>query len=59
MRVIILQVSLLHMRMNTLSDAKSLSSKESMGNKAACVIALGEGLPTISQLSNQQGLWIY
>lgn len=49
---------LLHMRVNTqtLSGAKNLGAKESIGNKAACVIELGNGLPTISQLSNEQGL---
>lgn len=36
-----------------------LSAKESLGNKAVCVIALGKGLPTISQFSNEPGLWIY
>lgn len=44
----------------TLSEAKRKGKKtRQMNNKAAWVIELGKGLPTISQLSNEQGLWIY
>lgn len=52
-------VRLLHMHMSTQTPSgarKNLITKESLGNKAVCVIALGKGLPTISQLSNEQGL---
>lgn len=46
------------LRMNTqiLSDAKKSQRKKSLGNKAARVIELGKGLPTISLLSDDQGL---
>lgn len=58
--MVVLQVfCLLHMRMNTQirsKKKKTLRAKERMGNKAACVIELGKGLPTISQLSNKQSL---
>lgn len=43
----------------TLSEAKRKKKTGQMNNKAAWVIELGKGLPTISQLSNEQGLWIY
>lgn len=48
-----------HEHTNNQWRKKNLSAKESMGNKAAWVIELGKGLPTISQLSNEQSLWIY
>lgn len=40
-------------------EKKKLGAKVRMDNKAAWVIELGKGLPTISQLSHEQGLWIY
>lgn len=50
-----------HVRVHTNKQwrNKTGSVKESWGNKALCVIALGKGLPTISQFSNEPSLWIY